>query len=175
MTCILDIDLDYFRFFSDPVERLDALLRWGARPVDRLLVHHHESFDYWIDAIRTRSLPPPKFIVHADEHHDMLSETKPISFGNFLFFAMQRWPKCRVHWLVNGPIDSPKMWLSDEAWKSVARRFTFGPNLRPDWPKPDIVTVCTSPGFLDRALARRLVQHVHAFSREFVSGKLSSD
>jgi len=41
----------------------------------------------------------------------MLGETKPIQHGIFLYFAMRQWPDCRVHWQVNGSIDSPKMWL----------------------------------------------------------------
>ncbi len=160
MTSILDIDLDYFRFFDDPVDRLADLLGWANRPVDRLVEHHHESLEYWILAIQERSLTVPRFILHVDEHHDMLGERKPISFGNFLYFAMRRWTTCRVHWQVNQPIDSPRMWLSDAAWKSVAKRFSIGPNRRPDWPKPDIVTVCKSPGFLGKALARQLLGQV---------------
>ena len=96
----------------------------------------------------------------------MLSEEKPINFGSFLYFAMRRWPKCRVHWQVDDPIDSPSMWLSDEAWRSFAKRFTSGPRCRRDWPKPDVVTVCTSPGFLSKALARKLVKQVHDFCEQ---------
>ena len=35
MTSILDIDLDYFRFFDDPLNRLNELLDWATRPVDK--------------------------------------------------------------------------------------------------------------------------------------------
>ena len=35
-----------------------------------------------------------------DEHHDMFGERGPAGFGNFLYFAMRRWPDCRAHWLV---------------------------------------------------------------------------
>jgi hypothetical protein len=157
MTSIMDIDLDYFRFFDDPVDRLNELLDWANQPVDKVVDHHHKSFEYWKQALAKRSLADPQFIFHVDEHHDMLGERKPVNFGNFLYFAMQRWPDCRVHWLVDNPIDSPKMWLSDEAWKSVANRFSMGPNRKRDWPKPDIVTVCTSPGFIDKRLAAKLV------------------
>jgi SEC-C motif len=160
MTSILDIDLDYFRFFNDPLERLTDLLGWANRPVDRIVVHHHESLKYWIHAIHERSLAAPRFILHVDEHHDMLGERKPIGFGNYLYFAMRQWSNCRVHWQVNQPIDSPRMWLSDTAWKSVARRFSFGQDGRPDWPKPDIVTVCKSPGFLGKPLSRQLLGRV---------------
>ncbi len=160
MTSILDIDLDYFGLLDDPLGRLDDLLTWADRPVDSLVDHHHKSLVYWIRALRQRSLPAPRYILHVDEHHDMLGERKPIGFGNFLYFAMRRWPGCRVHWQVEEPIDCPSMWLSDEAWASVADRFTVGPCCKPSWPKPDIVTVCTSPGFLDKALARQLVARV---------------
>jgi hypothetical protein len=164
MTSILDIDLDYFRFFNDPLDRLAELLDWANRPVDKVVDHHHKSFEYWKRALAKRSLPSPQFILHVDEHHDMLSETEPIQFGNFLYFAMQRWPECRVHWQVNGPIDFPSMWLSDESWDSVASRFTMGPRRRCGWPKPDIVTVCTSPGFIDKRLAAKLLGAVRQSS-----------
>jgi len=154
---ILDIDLDYFQFVDAPLDRLNEILRWANRPVDRLVEHHQESLEYWVDAIRKRSLSAPQFILHVDEHHDMLSERKPINCGNCLYFAMRRWPQCRVHWQINDPIDSPSMWLSEEAWASVAKRFTMGPRRKRGWPKPDIVTVCTSPGFLEESLARKLV------------------
>lgn len=158
MTSILDIDLDYFRFFDDPLDQLHGLLHWARRPVDKVVEHHHESLEYWIATLAKRSLPAPRFILHVDEHHDMLSEQKPINFGSFLYFAMRRWPECRVHWLVDDPIDSPSLWLSDEAWESVAERFTMGPRRKRGWPRPDIVTVCTSPGFISSRLARRLVR-----------------
>jgi hypothetical protein len=157
MTSILDIDLDYFNLFDDPLDRLNELLDWANRPVDKVVDHHHKSYKYWQQAIAKRSLATPQFILHVDEHHDMLGEEKPIQFGNFLYFARRQWPDCRVHWQVNGPIDSPRMWLSDKAWDSVASRFTMGPSRRRGWPKPDIVTVCTSPGFIDERLAAKLV------------------
>jgi hypothetical protein len=163
MTSILDIDLDYFGLLDDPLGRLDELLTWANRPVDCVVEHHHKSLEYWIRALRQRSLTVPRFILHVDEHHDMLGERKPIGFGNFLYFAMQRWPQCHVHWLVEEPIDSPEMWLSDEAWESVADRFTIGTYRNPEWPQPDIATVCTSPGFLDKALSRQLVERVQDF------------
>ena len=164
MTSILDIDLDYFRFFDDPLDRLNELLSWGNRPVDRLVDHHHKSLEYWVNAIRKRSLAAPQFILHVDEHHDMLGERKPVNCANYLYFAMRKWPKCCVHWQVDVRIDSPSMWLSDEAWRSVSKRFTSGPRCKRGWPKPDVVTVCTSPGFLSKALTRRLVNRVHKFS-----------
>jgi hypothetical protein len=44
VSAILDIDLDYFRFFDDPVARLDEMLAWAGRPVDAVFDEHHESF-----------------------------------------------------------------------------------------------------------------------------------
>ena len=164
MTSILDIDLDYFEFVDNPVDRLEKLLCWANRPVDRLVDHHHKSLEYWVDAVCKRSLPAPRFILHVDEHHDMLSERKPVNCGNYLYFAMRRWPKCRVHWQIDDPIDSPTVWLSGEAWELVAGRFSVGPDRRRGWPKPDLVTVCTSPGFISKKLARKLVRQVRAFS-----------
>jgi hypothetical protein len=95
----------------------------------------------------------------------MFCERRPIGLGNFLYFAMQQWPDCRLHWQVNKPIDLPSTWLSDEAWDSVANRFTMGPRRKREWPKPDIVTVCTSPGFVDERLAAKLVGALRVASK----------
>ena len=161
MSSILDIDLDYFRFFDDPVEELDRLLTWADRPIDFVVEHHDEAFERWVSAVKRRATGAPRFILHADEHHDMLSDRRPIGFGNFLYFAMRRWPNCRVHWLVNGPIDHPDMWLSERVWKSIADRFTLGSRPPRAWPKPDFVSVCTSPDFIDKGLRRKLIRRLH--------------
>jgi hypothetical protein len=160
LSSILDIDLDYFVFLDNPVERLDSLLRWGARPVDFVVEHHHEALARWIVAVKQRLIRAPQFILHVDDHHDLLGERRPIGCGNFLYFAMRRWPRCRVHWLVQHALDSPDMWLSERAWDAVARRFSAGPHRRRDWPKPDLVSVCTSPDFVDEELRRRLLKRV---------------
>ena len=162
VSSILDIDLDYFRFFDNPVEELDRLLAWAGRPVDFVVEHHHEAFERWVNAVKHRVIRAPRFILHVDEHHDMLSDRRPIGFGNFLYFAMRRWPSCRVHWLVKEPIDCPDMWLSERGWNSVADRFTTGATLPLAWPMPDLVSVCTSPGFIDKALRRKLVRQLDA-------------
>ena len=129
MSSILDIDLDYFRFFDNPVEELHRLLAWAGRPVDFVVEHHDEAFERWVNAVKQRVIRAPRFILHVDEHHDMLSDRRPIGFGNFLYFAMRRWPTCLVHWLVQEPIDCPDMWLSERGWNSVADRFTTGATL----------------------------------------------
>ncbi len=115
MSCILDIDLDYFRLFSDPIRRLDAVLEWARRPVDLIVDEHHKVLNHWDRAIEKGVIEAPTCILHVGEHHDMLSEQPPVLFGNFLYFAMRKWPDCRVHWLTKDPIDDPSMWLSEEA------------------------------------------------------------
>ena len=50
-------------------------------------------------------------------------------------------------------IDSPAMWLDDEIWDSLRRRFSQGPQRPARWPKPDVVSVCTSPEFVVPNLA----------------------
>ena len=160
VSVILDIDLDYFRFFDEPVERLDELLAWAGRPVDAVVEQHHHAFKFWTHAVKNGIIDTPTFILHVDEHHDLLGETSPVNCGNFLYFAMRRWPKCKVHWLVDMKIDSPSQWLSEEAWEFVNRGFTSGSRVRRGWRKPDLVTVATSPGFLDDALCRRLVERI---------------
>jgi hypothetical protein len=157
MSVILDIDLDYFRFLDGPLERLNELLAWAGRPVDAIFKDHHEALRFWTDAVEEGVIDTPQFILHVDEHHDMLCDRLPINAGNFLYFAMRRWPDCRVHWLVDVKIDSPEQWLPEDQWKSLARRFTSGNRLRPGWRTPGMVTVCTSPGFLDGALCKRLL------------------
>ena len=74
MSSILDIDLDYFYFFDKPVEELDRLLAWAGRPVDFVVEHHHEAFERWVNAVKHRVIRAPQFILHVDEHHDMLSD-----------------------------------------------------------------------------------------------------
>lgn len=160
MSAILDIDLDYFRFFEHPVQRLEELLAWADRPVDAVFDEHHESFKFWMNAVSTGIIDTPDFLLHVDEHHDLLGEEPPINSGNFLYFVMRRWAKCKVLWLVDTQIDSPSQWLSEDAWLAVANRFRSGSNLHRGWRKPDIVTVATSPGFLNEALRKRLVKQI---------------
>jgi hypothetical protein len=157
MSVILDIDLDYFQFIDEPLKRLNELLVSADRPVDHIVTHHHQALGLWTEAIEKGVIDTPHFILHVDEHHDMLCERPPINAGNFLYFAMRRWPRCRVHWLVDLKIDSPQQWLPEDKWKPLSRRFTSGNRLCSRWPTPDLVTVCTSPGFIDKALCKRLL------------------
>jgi hypothetical protein len=99
----------------------------------------------------------PRFILHVDEHHDMLGESPPVNLGNFMLFAMKLWPRCRVHWLVTDPIDSPDVWLSEDVWARIRRRFTSAPRIPRGWPKPDWFSVATSQGFVEPDLVRQLM------------------
>jgi len=123
-----------------------------------------EALQRWTGFLRRGEIDAPRFILHVDEHHDMLGEHHPVNFGNFLYFAMRRWPACRAHWLVSKPIDSPDVWLSERAWSGVADRFSSGGRIPRGWPRPDPVSVCTSPGFTGRALRRRLVGRISSFA-----------
>ena len=160
MSCILEIDLDYFRLSNDPIRRLDEILGWARRPVDFIVDEHHKVLKYWDRAIAKGVIEAPTFILHIDEHHDMLDEQPPVLFGNFLYFAMRKWPDCRVHWLTENPIDDPSMWLSEDAWASVGDRFRFGSSLNSKWPMPELVSVCTSPGFIERTLCQKLLERI---------------
>ncbi len=83
-------------------------------------------------------------------------------YGKFILFRDASLAKLRVHWLVKESIDRPDMWLSERGWNSVADRFTIGANPQLAWLKPDLVNVCTSPGFIDTTLRRKLVRHLDA-------------
>ena len=158
MSVILDIDLDYFRCSDEPLKRLNELLAWANRPVDHIVTHHHEALAFWTKAVKDGVIDTPHFILHVDEHHDMLCEDPPINAGNFLYFAMRRWPECRVHWLVDWRSTRRSSGCPRINWKAVTRRFTSGKRLRPGWPTPDMVTMCTSPGFIiSKALSKRLL------------------
>ena len=168
---ILDIDLDYFSLFADPEGELDRLLAWASRDVDIVVEQHHQAFRRWTELVRRRAIGAPRHILHADEHHDMLGDRRPVGFGNFLYFAVHRWRSCRVHWLVKEPIDRPDMWLSERAWEKVAGRFTMGPHIPRGWPKPDLLSVCISPEFVGAGLRRTLVRRLSG-PRYHISKKL---
>ena len=157
---ILDIDLDYFNYFDDPLERLRALLVWAGRPVDFKVEKHHKVLRQWNTYIKNNTISIPTHILHVDEHHDMMDEKVQPNIANVIFQAMSRWPSCRVHWLVEEPIDSPSMWLSEETWTAIAPRFSMG-RVRPrGWPKPHFVSICTSPDFVGRELRERLCAEI---------------
>ena len=160
MSSILDIDLDYFNLMRHPGQELEKLLGWAGRSVDFVVHRHHHALVRWKAQVHCRALGSPTHILHVDEHHDMMDERKNSNLGNFIYQAMCTWPKCRVHWLVENPIDSPGMWLSEEGWKLVVGRFTVGPRIPLGWPKPDLFSVCTSPEFVEERLRQQLVDVV---------------
>ena len=162
MCSILDIDLDYFNLMTDAADRLGHLLTWAERPVSIVVERHNHAFARWRRRWRTNGITP-SHILHVDEHHDMMDQRQQANIGNFMFHAMRMWPQCRVHWLVEHPIDSPAMWLEDETWDSLRRRFTHGPHRPARWPKPDVVSVCTSPEFVSHVLGEELMNVVSRF------------
>ena len=160
MCSILDIDLDYFNTIRDPVQRLGKLLTWAGRPVDFIVEKHYAVLKRWQEHIRRRGLPCPTHILHIDEHHDMMDEQAVPNIANVMVHALRRWPQCRLHWLVEQPIDSPEMWLSGNTWDQLAPRFSMGPHKPRSWPRPDLVSVCTSPSFVPKALREKLLAEI---------------
>lgn len=160
MSVILDIDLDYFALFEHPVRELERVLAWAQRPVAFVGRHRHEAYLQWRRMVKEGTIRSPHIIIHVDEHHDIMSEMPPVNFGSFMYFAMREWPECRVHWVMPDPIDYPNMWLSDEAWDAVSSRFSHSSRFKQQWPKPDLVSVCISPGFIDERLSKALVQRM---------------
>jgi hypothetical protein len=47
MSVILDMDLDYFGLFEQPIAALERLLTWAGRPVDFVVEHHHQAYTRW--------------------------------------------------------------------------------------------------------------------------------
>jgi len=166
MCSILDIDLDYFNTIEDPVQRLDSLLTWADRPVDFIVQEHYAVLKRWREHLKKRNLPSPTHILHVDEHHDMMDEQAVPNIANVMVQALCRWPRCRVHWLVEDPIDSPEMWLSESRWVQLRSRFSMGANIPRGWDKPDIVSVCTSDAFFPKVLREQLLAKIeHGVAR----------
>ena len=109
MSCILDIDLDYFNLIENPEKRLRELLDWGNRRISFIVEKHHKAFSRWKDRVKRGTLRPPSHILHVDEHHDMMDQKRNTNIANFMYHAMRTWKSCRVYWMVDHPIDSPEM------------------------------------------------------------------
>ncbi len=161
---LLDIDLDYFNLLRKPTAALERLLVWARRPVSFVVKRHSHAFARWRRCVRAGSLPVPTHILHVDEHHDMMDEKGRVNIANVMFHAMRVWPECQVHWLVQEAIDSPAMWLSDETWRHVRRRFTRGSSRPRSWPRPDCVSVSSSPEFVNHSLREKLLAVAERFS-----------
>ena len=173
MYSILDIDLDYFNQMPDAAYRLEQMLNWAACPVSIFVERHNHAFALWKKEW-LRDTIEPSHILHVDEHHDMMDQRQQTNIANFMFHAMRLWPQCRVHWLVQNSIDSPAMWLDDESWKSLSRRFSYGPDRPIRWPKPDVVSVCSSPEFVPPNLAAELISVVSGFLADLRKGRKSN-
>lgn len=171
MYSILDIDLDYYyNLIPDPAHRLMQLLTWADCPVSIVVERHNHAFARWRKRWQTKG-SAPSHILHVDEHHDMTNQLKQANIANFMFHAMRIWPQCRVHWLVDHPIDSPAMWLEEDTWNLFRYRFSYGPKRPARWPKPDIVSVCTSPDFVIPKLAAELMEVVSEFIMNYHEGE----
>lgn len=160
MYSILDIDLDYFNLVEYPMNALQDILLWGGRPVDFIVEKHSHALPRWKKRLSRTNNHVPSHILHVDEHHDMMDERTITNIGNVMYQAMRTWPQCKVHWLIQDPIDSPSMWLSDTTWKSFRRRFTSGPTIPIAWPRPHLASVCTSPEFISEILENDLLKVV---------------
>ena len=163
MSSILDIDLDYFNLIKNPEQKLLELLNWANCPISFIVEKHNKAYSRWKDRVKRGTLTTPSHILHVDEHHDMMDQRKNANIANFMFHAMQLWENCQVHWMVGVPIDSPEIWLDDDAWAPLSKRFSIGSDLPKKWPKPDIVSICTSPEFIENDLLERLLQTIDEF------------
>ena len=163
MCSILDIDIDYFNLIENPSQRLHCIMAWACRPVDFYVEEHHNALKKWKTIIKNRSLPAPSHILHVDEHHDMMDEQAVPNIGNAMLHAMRLWPQCKVYWLVDEAIDFPEMWLDEKTWKDLAPRFGMGSKRPRDWPRPDIVSVCTSPPFVSKTLKHTLLDAFRSY------------
>lgn len=163
MSSILDIDLDYFSLIENPEQRLYELLDWGCCPISFVVENHHKTYSRWKDRVKRGTLAQPSHILHVDEHHDMMDEKNNTNIANFIYHAMRTWENCWVHWMVDTPIDSPEMWLGDDVWRSFSQRFSIAPNRPHGWPKPNIVSICASPEFVDADLLHRLLNTAEGF------------
>lgn len=163
MSSILDIDLDYFNLIENPEQRLQELLDWADCPIAFIVKKHHKAYSRWKDRVKRGTLTQPSHILHVDEHHDMMDEKRNTNIANFMYHVMRTWKNCRVHWLVDHPIDSPEMWLDDDVWESFSPRFSVGSTRPHGWPRPNIVTLCTSPNFITNDLLQRLLRTAEGF------------
>ena len=157
MSSILDIDLDYFGLVKEPARSLWRLLSWAGCPVSVVVDAHHHALREWRRLIAGRGLAVPGFILHVDEHHDMMDERARPSVSNAMSHAMRTWGKCRLHWLTVSPIDSPETWLSEETWSVFGKRFSMGSRIPRGWLRPDLVSVAKSPEFVATDLMVRLL------------------
>jgi hypothetical protein len=175
MCSILDIDLDFFNLQDNPDRQLEDLLEWARRPPDLIVEAHHRVLRHWDRLIKEFNLPQPTHILHVDEHHDMMDAKETPNIANVMYHAMRKWPTCHVHWLVDHAIDSPEMWLSDDAWSGLGPRFSIGSKRPGNWPRPDIVSVCTSPEFVSFPLQELLMERIRQSGAIASTGKMKTN
>ena len=165
MSSILDIDLDYFNLIKNPEQKLLELLNWGDRPIAFIVEKHNKTYTRWKDRIKRGTLTQPTHILHVDEHHDMMDQRKNANIANFMYHAMRLWKNCQVYWMVDTAIDSSEIWLDENVWLPLSKRFRVGSDIPKDWPKPDFVSICTSPEFVEDDLLEQLLQTVDEFNK----------
>ena len=175
MYSILDIDLDYFNLMSDATQCLHEMLTWASCPAFIIVERHNHAFAQWRKRCQKQGITP-SHILHVDEHHDMMDQRQQTNIGNFMYHAMCLWQDCRVHWLVQEAIDSPSMWLEEEAWDLLQYRFSYGPHRPARWPKPHLVSICTSPDFIAPRLLAELMNVLSGFTSEaYQNGKMPNN
>ena len=160
MASILDIDLDYFNLVSDPIRELSELLAWANRPVDVLADSHADAMRHRAKLVNSGRLPVPMYVLHVDEHHDMMDQRNTINIANVMYHTMRRWPNCRVYWMAEGSIDTPGMWLDPDVWKQLRRRFRIGRQRLKQWPAPNFVSVTISADFVWPSLGDALLEAI---------------
>ena len=136
----------------------------GTQPIALTVEEHDDAFRKWRWMVKRGLISQLTCISHADEHHDMIDQQPAPNIANVMYHAVRTWPGCRVHWLVEQPIDSPCMWLDDETWERFSRRFSLGPRIPDEWPEPDLISVCTSPEFVREQIRRPLMRLMTFFS-----------
>ena len=167
MGSVLDIDLDYFNLVNNPRQELINLLMWGNKSVEIIVENHNEVLPRLKKMLNNKKLDELYYILHVDEHHDLMDEKNSVNIANFSFHVMTFWENCKLHWLVQNPIDTPEMWISDAAWNKLKNRFTYGETIPEKWPKPDIVSICKSPEFINKKLLENLIEEINIWNRNF--------
>ena len=160
MSSILDIDLDYFNLVSDPIGALTELLAWSHRPVDVVADNHADAMRHWAKLVDAGSTPVPRYILHVDEHHDMMDQKNTINIANVMYHAMLRWPRCRVYWMAEDSIETPGMWLDPDVWGRLRRRFRMGRQRPKKWPTPHFLSVTISVDFVRPDLRDALMEEI---------------
>jgi len=61
----------------------------------------------------------------------MMNQKRNANIANFMYHTMLTWKQCQVHWMVDYPIDSLEMWIDDDVWNPLTKRFSVSSS-RPD-------------------------------------------